>query len=173
MTKSDSKKKNIRSKKSESKYTQSQKIIKKGGQSEENRLREILSESSESLICDLSKANPYFYSGIYPVNIKVIKKKNGFNKPSYYIAFKIDSNEIFVSALGKEEFYEKFISNKQGKIDSKSPNNQNFRKKVEEAIIALKIIQFFGKNYDKYNSAPFGEEFNDLNKYFRMKDIVK
>ena len=212
MTKNNNEKKNLLSKKSENKYTQSQKIIKKGGQNDANRTLqnqnreyqmiknqmiqhiknrqniwgEILPDLSKLSICDLRT-----YNSFYPevarlaVDIIVVKKKNGFNKSSNYIAIILSCDdsrecipsEVFVSALGKEDFfkkiYEKWTSNKQATIANKRVNNENLKKKVEEAIIAAKIIKFFGKNYDRYYRPPFSKEFYDLNNYFRMRDIVK
>ena len=212
MTKNYSKKKNLRSKNSDSKDTQSQKIIKKGGQNDANRTLqnqnreyqmiknqmiqhiknrqniwgEILPELSKLSICDL-RTYKSFYAEVarLAVDIIVVKKKNDFNKSSNYIAIILRCNdsrecipgEVFVSALGKEEFfnkiYDKWMSNKQATIANKRVNNANFIEKVEEAIIAAKIIKFFGKNYDRYYRPPFSKEFYDLNKYFKMKDIVK
>jgi hypothetical protein len=169
----------------------------------------IVPDLSNLSICDLHKVNPE----IFPLHIIVIKNKNGLNKSSNYIVLKYDSKEVFVSALGKEDFYnklfQKFMSNKNsvGKtMEHKSSNNElktlerrplmeyyniyynssitspktmereptnntleqieynlsnNIRKKVEDAIISLKIIQFFGKNYGDYRK-PFSKEFYEL-----------
>ena len=80
----------------------SKKIIQKGGiitqvnNTTKNNIKKILA-SRELVFCNLNQKNPRpnianFTSGI---PIIIVKKKNGFNKPSYYIAFKIDSNEIY------------------------------------------------------------------------------
>jgi hypothetical protein len=53
-------------------------------------------------------------------------------------------------------------------IENKLSNNKFLKKKLEEAIISLKIIQFFGKNYGEYR-LPFNKEFYELNNYFRTK----
>jgi uncharacterized alkaline shock family protein YloU len=155
---------------------------------------EIVPDLSNLSICELHKVDPKNF----PEDIIVIKKKNDFNKPSNYIVFKYVSKEVFVYALGKVDFYNKlfqiFTSNKQLVGKTMEPNLSNNtleqnesnlsnnirkkkvedainirRKKVEDAIISLKIIQFFGKNYDNLYRPPFNKEFYKLNNYFRTK----
>jgi hypothetical protein len=178
MTKNDNKKKKIVILK------KSRVKIKKGGgeidQNIQNKIRrniqrqtkiwgeEIVPDLSNLSICELHKVDPKNF----PENIIVIKKKNDFNKPSNYIVFKYDSEEVFVYALGKVDFYNKlfqiFTSNKQLVVGKTMEPNTRI-KKVEDAIISLKIIQFFGKNYDNPYTRPFNKEFYKLNNYFRTK----
>jgi len=217
-------------KKSENKYTQSQKIIKKGGgQSEENIIRNIknrqniwgpiLPELSDLSICDLNNMPELSIYKKLSADMIIIKKKNGISKPSNYIAIKYryltESNgsktkildDIFISELGKEQFltkiyekiknytYAKIITNGQltnGQLNKLLANaklaneqlvkllanrqlsNGQLTKLLADSDLALKIIKFFGNNYNNpMYEKPLSEEFYDLNKFFRAQVRVK